>query len=377
MTRTLKIAAVQMDATPAPVIERLGRAAELVAEAAASGAQVLVLPELFNIGYEYDPRNYALAEAIDGKTITWMRAQAKQRQIHLLGTLLLRDGEEVYNAAFLIAPDGYMWRYDKRYPFMWEHAYFREGHAPNIAETALGKLGMMICWDAAHPELWEHYAGKVDAILIASCPPKMSSADLVFPDGLRVNMHDLGFLSQQIYTDEEHFPGRDMDEHAAWMGVPVVHSVGSGTFRSKMPRPRFSVGAYVMQRPDLWKYLTKASEVHIEAGFDHQTKIINATGMVVARVEHDGDAYTLAEVPLADKFPQPSRPQPNMRTSPFAYFASDRVAARLLAASYRLGVRRLSAAEAKQEIAQKRQSAMLLALISGLILGLVFRSRNR
>lgn len=45
-------------------------ATSLIAEAARAGAQLVVLPELLNTGYEYRDRNYALAESIDGETVT-------------------------------------------------------------------------------------------------------------------------------------------------------------------------------------------------------------------------------------------------------------------------------------------------------------------
>jgi hypothetical protein len=378
MSRTLKIAAVQMDAAPAPLAERLGRAARLIAESASAGAQLVVLPELFNSGYEYHDRNYGLAEPVDGETVTWMKQQAAQHGIHLVGSLLLRDEEDIYNAALLIAPDGRTWRYNKNYPFLWERAYFREGRDMTVADTDLGKFGLMICWDTAHPGMWERYAGKVDAIVIPSCPPKISSADLVFPDGLRVNVRELGGIWNSMYTDEEYFPGPDMDEHAAWMRVPVVSTVGGGTFRSRLPLPNVSFPPYLAARPDLWNRLAQVSEVYLEAGFDPQTKVIGANGLVLARVTSGGDGFAVAEVTLADTPPRPEDPPPPMRTSPLVYFLADVFGASLVTVLYRRGVRKQWGAHMAPVDPRTRMwaGAVIAAAAGGLIAGWLARGRK-
>jgi predicted amidohydrolase len=316
MVRTLKIAAVQMDAAPAPCAERLARAADLVAEAAGAGAQLVVLPELFNVGYAYINALYDAVEPLDGTTAGWMKAQAAQYHIHLAGTLLLREGEEVYNSALLFAPDGQMWRYDKRYPFGWERAFFRERRDQiTVADTRLGKLGLMICWDSAHPDLWREYAGKVDAMVIPSCPPDFTKSAVAFPDG------------QKFYVElpASHFADQDIHDQTAWLGVPAVHSSGGGAFISPMPAPRLSLLGYIAGRPAAWGRIFQARSALLEAAYKHHTQIIDSHGQVVGRVTEDGDGFTIAEVELPDAPRQPDQPQPDTRTPGVAFRVNDQI----------------------------------------------------
>ncbi len=323
MGHKIRVSAIQMDAFPATVSERLDRAENLVSEAASSGAELIVLPELFNTGYQYDDANYKLAEPIDGQTMGWMNETAKRNRIYLAGSFLLRDGCEIYNTAFLVAPDGNYWRYDKQFPWFHERAYFRAGAAPQVAQTELGDIGMLICWDVAHPHLWQTYAGNVDALIIMSSPPKMSDPDLIFPDGKRLPQRDLGPLYRYLHTDEEYFPSGDMDVFADWIGVPVIASSGAGTVRLKMPRPYLAMPFYSAFRPDLWGRFYQFKDMYLEAGFDKQTKVIDADGNVLSRVTAAGDGITLAQIDISDERPKPNIPPPKMRTQLPVYFFSD------------------------------------------------------
>ena len=93
------LAAVQMDANPAPASERLARAEGLVVEAARAGAQLVVLPELFSVGYTYEKSNYSRAESLTGPSASWMKDTAAQFGIHLAGSVLLREENEIVAVA--------------------------------------------------------------------------------------------------------------------------------------------------------------------------------------------------------------------------------------------------------------------------------------
>jgi hypothetical protein len=252
-----------------------------------------------------------------------MKKLAAHHQIFMAGSLLLKDEGEIYNTALLIAPDGETWRYDKRYPFGWERAYFKEGTGTTIADTELGKLGLMICWDIAHVDLWQAYAGQVDAMVIMSCPPLLGLADFVLPNQRVVPMQALGPGLAITRKPENYFADGMLEEQSAWLGVPTLHASGAGRFSTHLDK--LSLGVFWAARPDLWRFLGQADAIFMEADYGKVTKILDAQGHVIAKVDADGDGFTLAEIELADERPQPSSPQPKARVPAFTRWAVDKI----------------------------------------------------
>lgn len=334
MSRHLTLAAIRMDAAPAPTLTRLERAETLVAQAAARGADLAVLPEVFNTGYEYHARNYGLAEPSNGPTLSWMKSAARQHHLYLAGSLLLCEAGETYNALYLVAPNGKTWRYDKSYPWCWERAYFRPRQHPlAAAETELGKIGLLICWDVAHPQLWAAYAGQVDLMLVSSCPPLEHAMTFQFPNGKKVQARELGPVMHTIYRHSEKIFGEYFLQQAAWLGVPSVNTTGTGTFQSKLPRPGLSYAVLLAGRPDLWKFIPQAEKIIQTAGYFDETFIANARGQVLSRSQLNGDDLTVARVELAAQTPAPQTSQPKIDLSPLTY-AADQLTNALLVNYY-------------------------------------------
>lgn len=344
MLKTFKVAVTQMDPRPAPLEERLRRAGRLVAQAAAQGAALAVLPELFNTGYVYDECNDALAEPEDGPTPAWLRQMAARYNLHLGGALLLREGDEIYDSLLLAAPDGRTWRYDKRYPWAWERAYFRPGRGVTIAETALGRIGMLVCWDVAHRELWQAYAGQVDLMLVSSCPPDISQSVYIFPDGSRITLAQAGRQVAKIAGSAELTFGAMLDEQAAWLGVPLLNAMGTGHFSSPVPRPAALLLSLLPQNPRLARYLFSRRggpfQVRLDCPMTPGCKVLDAQGRALAQIEPGaGEAVIVAEVALGDVPPLPARPQPPSPLPSIAYELSDRLLPRLMLPLYRKGKR--------------------------------------
>jgi len=322
--RKIRVAAIQMEANPAPTPVRLKRAEKLVAQAAQQGAQLVVLPELFNTGYGYASENFFRAEPITGQTATWLKEMAARHRIYLAGSLMLLDGSEIYNALLLLAPNGQMWRYDKNYPWGWERGYFRGRKGITIAKTALGDFGLMICWDAAHLRLWRAYAGQVDLMIISSCPPDVGNPTFVFSTGDRVTFGDFGKIGASLKGSGRLLFGKMVNQQTAWLGVPAVQTVGTGHLRTAIPNGLLSLLSYVPVAPNLIKYLPQAQHARLECDFVQGCKIVNHRGEVQIELAQDeGETFAIDEVALPDQKPNPERPQPKSLLPMIAYFSSD------------------------------------------------------
>ncbi len=342
MPRAFLAAAIQMDVAPAPLAERLSRADGLVRSAAAQGAQLAALPELFNTGYAYRQENYAAAETPDGPTARWMQATARQLGVHLAGTLLLREHGEIYNALLLYAPDGRTWRYDKNYPWAWERAYFRERKNITVAHTDLGDVGMLICWDAGHPALWRAYAGQVDWMLLCSCPPDMTEPRLDLPDGSEVDMAGgRGVLANPIRGQGRRVFVQGTAEQIAWLGVPAVQAGGAGRFISTAPAARLSGLVFLPFVPRLLRHLKRADEIIFRAAMLPVNRIYTADGATAALGDpQTGDGFVLAEVRPPEQRPQPGARQPARPGSWLTYLLADVIYPALVRPVYRRGIQR-------------------------------------
>jgi N-carbamoylputrescine amidase len=173
-TSTVTIGLIQETAS-----EDLGsnveRAIVRVREAAARGAQIICLQELFNAPYfckTIDPSHFDIAEAPDGATVTTMRELAKELGVVLVVPYYEKQAPGLYrNSATVIDADGaLLGTYRKMHiphdPLFEEKYYFAPGDvAPDtrserhpglngfrVWRTAYADIGVLICWDQWYPE---------------------------------------------------------------------------------------------------------------------------------------------------------------------------------------------------------------------------------
>jgi N-carbamoylputrescine amidase len=155
---TIKIACIQMEPMIGRVEANVARSIDLIERAVASSAKLVVLPELCNSGYVFKSRDeaFAIAEPIPGGSTVraWSETAARHR-LHLVAGICERDGAKLFNSAVLIGPDGYIGTFRKVHLWNEENLYFEPGDlGVPVFHTAIGRIGMAICYDGWFPETY-------------------------------------------------------------------------------------------------------------------------------------------------------------------------------------------------------------------------------
>ncbi|WP_223693659.1 nitrilase-related carbon-nitrogen hydrolase [Leifsonia poae] len=178
---TVSVACCQIAPRIGDVPGNRRRAREAIVAAADAGARVVVLPELANTGYLFrdEVELHALSEPANGPTIAeWCRL-ARERRLVIVAGFAERDPDEpgpdaggvpVYNSAAVIDETGVLAIYRKAH--LWDHEKvvgFTPGEgAPPVVDTAVGRIGVMVCYDLEFPE-WVREVALAGAELV--CAP--------------------------------------------------------------------------------------------------------------------------------------------------------------------------------------------------------------
>jgi N-carbamoylputrescine amidase len=189
------------------------KAIEGVRQAAARGAQIVCLQELFRSQYfcqVEDHRFFDLAEPIPGPSTETLSALAAELGVVIVASLFEKRAEGLYhNTAAIIDADGrYLGKYRKMHipddPQYYEKFYFTPGDLGFRSwDTRFGRIGVLVCWDQWYPE-----AARLTA---------MSGAQILFyPTAI-------GWLPPE---KAEH----GAQQQAAWETIQRSHAIANGVY---------------------------------------------------------------------------------------------------------------------------------------------------
>lgn len=152
--RVLHVRCHELAPAAADLEHNCGLIEDAIRDAMAAGTQLLVLPELATSGYHVTPEEArACALSADADVFQAWAGLLRENAVLVVGYAEVADGS-TYNSAVLLTAGGIEGHYRKTHLWDTEKTVFTAGPAkPPIINTALGKVGILVCYDLEFPEM--------------------------------------------------------------------------------------------------------------------------------------------------------------------------------------------------------------------------------
>lgn len=161
MKEKIKIALAQISCKREDKKENIRRIEEITGKAKEQAADLVIFPELTLTGYVVRDQIYELAETIPGPSTQKIENVAKRNGVHIvfgMPELSQKAQATIFNTAVLMGPEGFIGKYRKMYlpthSVFEEKRYFRPGYQAAAFDTAIGNIGLSICYDLYFPEVY-------------------------------------------------------------------------------------------------------------------------------------------------------------------------------------------------------------------------------
>jgi predicted amidohydrolase len=149
---SFKLALVQMPVIGGQREENLRRATQSIGKATEAGADIVLLPEALDCGWCHESARTEAGAIPDGDACKRLCESAREYAVHVCAGLVERAGEQLFNSAILISPEGeVLLHYRKLNELSMAHPLYGLGDRLNVVQTELGTIGLMICADAFAP----------------------------------------------------------------------------------------------------------------------------------------------------------------------------------------------------------------------------------
>lgn len=173
MNEQIKVCAVQMASLAGDVGSNLQKAKEIVTKAKSQGAELVLLPELFDVGYDLEVVKHLNYDT--NATLNFLKDLCQCLEIYMIAGVYENTAEGKFNTAYVIDNQGNeisKYRKNKLFCLSIEKEIFTPGEELCVVEIKGIRFGLMICYDIRFPELGRKYidAG-CEALAIVSAFP--------------------------------------------------------------------------------------------------------------------------------------------------------------------------------------------------------------
>ncbi len=267
--RKYKVGLVQMSMGPDPE-SNFAVALNRIREAAALGANIVCLPELFRAQYfcqREDLRLFDLAEQIPGQSTKRLGEAARESLVTVIASLFERRAPCLYhNTAVTLGPDGaiagvYRKMHIPDDPLYYEKYYFTPGDLGfQAVDSPVGRIGTLVCWDQWYPE---------GARLTA-----LQGAEILFYP-TAIGWHP---------AEKEEFGAAQYD---AWQTVQRAHAIANGVYVAGVNRVGHEQGDVLGNRVE-----------GLGLEFWGGSFLADPFGRIIAKASHDKEEILIGEVDM-------------------------------------------------------------------------------
>lgn len=262
----MKIGCIQLNVAFGDVEKNFTRAEEFIREAASKGAELVILPEMWNTGYALEKLG-ELADVNGERTKKFLQALATELHIHIVGgSVATKKGERFFNTMYTVDRDGKLvGEYDKAHLFrlMDEHLYLSAGEGQNNFELGDLQGAGVICYDIRFPEWLRLHALNGAKVMFVSAQWPTARIDhwKTLLQARAIENQSFIIAVNRISHKKENFNGQSMViepwGEVLWTGSDDEELAIVDVDFSKVDEVRKKIPVYDDRRPELYKDILK------------------------------------------------------------------------------------------------------------------------
>lgn len=262
----MKLGCIQLQVAFGDVEKNFSRVEELVREAANKGAEVVILPEMWNTSYALEKLE-GLADVDGERTKAFLSQLAKELHVHIVGgSVATKKGDKFYNTMLVYNNEGELvGEYDKAHLFrlMDEHLHLSSGNTQNNFKLGDLDAAGVICYDIRFPEWLRLHALNGAKVLFVSAQWPTARIDhwKTLLQARAIENQCFVVAVNRISRNKDNFNGQSMViepwGEILWTGGEDEELAIVNVDFSKVDEVRTRIPVYDDRRPELYQDVLK------------------------------------------------------------------------------------------------------------------------